>query len=871
MALSLAVLAASLVVTGKAGAAKPGCVEKLLRHPTEGDLGSYIENPGASGNGQGTGQLIDVHVKYVAVQGCEAWARIGEFRLEMKRRGGSWGAPDALKVWEHTTTRSLSASSEAFEGGFAYAPSPPEILATCVSGARPRYRLATRTKVRPLSSKKTAGTSPARYLPVTYRPASAAHCSVRSSRRQVPLDGDLTLSVSGLPAGTDGVVVVRGSRTNRRLTIGRSRTLSLPAGHYTVIVERVSVGAAGRGIEAGAVAYPAKRKLGVTVKAGGTKTQIRYAGVVNPSARPLPDTVLGVVGDPEDPQAVLLPGGGAEPKVGTIFVGAPSAALPRGLVAKVTTVQRRQEHLIVGLESVSISEAVPAFEFVGSLDLAPAPSAEPSAESSALDKLLHPGARSAGPPKATASGSACSPPKLVKFGAHLDSLELRQAFVDAFPPQMRLTLAVRTTESLGVAAAAVGINCDWKLAELGPYQTVIPVGPIPVPVYATLPVNAGIHVNGRLDVGTVNLASTTVATTNVGTEDNQAGLSEQGSNVWTSGFGAISGSAKLSASVGVQAGIGVAKGANVHLTAGFGPEFDWSTGHECELRLDLGSLSAGVSILGKDFNTPSFTPLHPKLWHGCPPAAGGGGSGSGGGSGGSPGGGDKQGTGPAPSPGGGGVVNPDGPGILETSPSDIEAGQSFGVKLTGTCPVGSGQLLAMQIVEPGASFDPHKDYFGTGWEPLYLGHTSLGISTEFPLGDYELIGECLEGEGFVTDPMPPVLHEYRAPLNVIKGPTALSIQPSTVHAGGTVVVTPQAPCAGPNGGEIKLSLSSSSGSESIPLGNANGNCEWGPTNVSIPSNLKPGTYYVDVEVRESPNPNKFLSWFDYVEASFTVE
>ncbi len=91
--------------------------------------------------------------------------------------------------------------------------------------------------------------------------------------------------------------------------------------------------------------------------------------------------------------------------------------------------------------------------------------------------------------------------------------------------------------------------------------------------------------------------------------------------MWLTGTLALTGSVKLSASIGVQAGIGIAKGANVHVEAGFGPEFDWSSGHDCELMLDLGSLSAGVTVLGKSLDTPSFTPLKLNLWHGCQPSS----------------------------------------------------------------------------------------------------------------------------------------------------------------------------------------------------------------------------------------------------------
>jgi hypothetical protein len=190
-----------------------------------------------------------------------------------------------------------------------------------------------------------------------------------------------------------------------------------------------------------------------------------------------------------------------------------------------------------------------------------------------------------------------------------------------------LTLAVRTSESLGVALAAAGINCDFDLGQIGPFQGAIPVGPIVVPVYATFPVTAGIHLNGSLNVGTFHVASTTVAHVAGGFDENSASLSEEGTNVWVTGAPSITGSVRLSASIGVQGGVGIAKGANVHVEADFGPDFAWSSGKPCALDIDLGSLSAGVSVFGKQLNTPSFTPFKWDIWHGCQPASTGTGNG----------------------------------------------------------------------------------------------------------------------------------------------------------------------------------------------------------------------------------------------------
>jgi alpha-tubulin suppressor-like RCC1 family protein len=473
----------------------------------------------------------------------------------------------------------------------------------------------------------------------------------------------LLITATGLPKNVQASVVLNSRSGHRALRFAGSRSLRLAPGSYSVTVRDVVVKRSSRGVRRGAIAYPEKNRLRFNMKSEGTtRIAVGYRAVVNSGVLPLPDRILRVIGEPADPSALLLPNGSL-PAPGTIYTAAPSASLPRGLISKVTKTKKTGAGVRVSLTAVPVTDAVPSLDFSGSIDLEPLGGA-----SSSRLKL---GAEHRSQALASAS-RACVPPKLVKFHAHLDDFELRQASLSAWPPQMRLTLAIRTTESLGVAAVAAGINCDWTLGQLGPYQAAIPVGPIVVPVYATVPVKAGIHVNGRFDVGTINVASTTVADVAAGAKENRGSLSEQGSNVWPSGVLSLSGSAKLYASAGVEAGIGVAKGANVHVAAGFGPEFDWSSGHTCDVYLNLGSLSAGVSVLGKNLNTPPFTPLRPRLWSGC------GGDGGSGGSGG-------PGTGPAGGSGGEERGDPEDYGPLPPlAASRLDAGG------THTCFVSTG-------------------------------------------------------------------------------------------------------------------------------------------------------------------------------------
>ena len=167
-------------------------------------------------------------------------------------------------------------------------------------------------------------------------------------------------------------------------------------------------------------------------------------------------------------------------------------------------------------------------------------------------------------------------PEAGQVGAEVNSFELRQPFLGAWPPQLRLTLAVRTTESLGLAAVAAGINCDWDLGQLGQGRRL--GRRLPIPVYVTLPVTAGVHINGRLNSGNGQRREHNRRPRSSRSEENSASLSQERSHMWITGVLSLSGSAELSISVGVQAGIGIAEGANVHLRADFGPEFAWTSG-----------------------------------------------------------------------------------------------------------------------------------------------------------------------------------------------------------------------------------------------------------------------------------------------------
>jgi hypothetical protein len=457
---------------------------------------------------------------------------------------------------------------------------------------------------------------------------------------------------------------IRGPGTALTVTAPRESLTGLRPGHYVVRVRPLSISRRTARIPKGAKAYPVRRSWGAEVRSGrSSRLTVVYGGIVNPAVRRLPGTTLRVLGDPGQPTAVVLPARD-RPAMGTIFTSGPSRALPYGLISKVVGVRRVGASIRASLRAAPIGEAVSGLDFAGALPLEPSP-----------------GIPAAGQAR---TASACSGPSLFAPHVQLDSVELRQASLGAFPPQLRIVLAVRTTESLGVSAAAIGLNCSWQLGEIGPYQAAVPIGPVVIPVFATIPVKASVRVEGKLEVGKFNIASTTVATVAAGVQENDAKLGEEGTNVWVEGSPSIVGTAALSATVGVEAGIGVVKGANVHVEADFGPEFNWSTGHPCTLVADFGKLTAGVSFLGHELSTHPFAGSKLPLWSGCAPAA-------------------------APPPG-----PPSPPSAPPSGTPDRHS------------------ITSYNRIEPGA---PHHNYFDVAWQPFTASSntiTELGATVGNP-------------------------------------------------------------------------------------------------------------------------------------------
>jgi hypothetical protein len=428
--------------------------------------------------------------------------------------------------------------------------------------------------------------------------AFGASASAAFGASPVSGPGRLVVVVSGLPPGQHPVASLRGpgiaaAIRGARLVIRRARP-----GRYTITLRRVVIARPWRSVAAGAVATPKAQRIVVSVRARQTTTvNASYGTIVNPRVRQLPGGLTGVRGDDTSPSGLLYAAGAHVPTVGSILLAPPSALLPHGVVARVTGVHQIGGKRLVSVVNVPVSEAVPEFSFTGAADLHPA-----SDQSSPLARKAD----------TTCGGYSF----FFDVGASLDQFQIRQASAGLWPPQMSFTLAVRTSEHLGIRAFSASLQCAVDLGQIGPtWRGAIPSPVGPIPVYANIPITLNGSIAGSGPGFRVNHASTHVITLGLGSH-NQFDFQEQGENTWTSGTSGGA-TADISLLASLEFGIGDPTVGNVHLDVGFGPDLTIKPSAGCDLELDLGSVSAGVRIGWFGASTPSWTPFHHHLWHGC--------------------------------------------------------------------------------------------------------------------------------------------------------------------------------------------------------------------------------------------------------------
>lgn len=201
-------------------------------------------------------------------------------------------------------------------------------------------------------------------LTVLVAPATVPDAAAGNSAHSAGQGRALTVEVRGLPRGTDPRGVVVGPAGFRRTVAARRTKLSgLRSGRYTLKLRVVRVKRAWPPVKVGARALPARKAWSIKVSQTGTATLAgRYGSLVNPRLRAPTEPVLAIRGAPENPRAVVFRG---RPWLerGTTVSLAPSARLPRGLLARVDEVSRLVDRTEVRVHSVSPFDVAPVLEF----------------------------------------------------------------------------------------------------------------------------------------------------------------------------------------------------------------------------------------------------------------------------------------------------------------------------------------------------------------------------------------------------------------------------------------------------------------------------------------------------------------------------
>ena len=403
-----------------------------------------------------------------------------------------------------------------------------------------------------------------------------------------PPSTELSISVTGLPPAQSASLVITGRgvdlRVDRRSPIRESK---LPPGHYRVRVLPVVIRQSPAGMF---VAKPVSPVLDVVVFAKQTTdVPVAYAPI-NSEVAPMPE-IRRVFWKDGHPSAVTLRAGTASAIAkGTILVSAPTALLPDGLVAAVTGGTGAE----VFLETESLADVVPYLSSA-MLELTATPHAPTESRCTLGSESDY--------------GLTSRISYRVSVGR---DIELR-AFLDAWRRELRLALALRSTEWISaVAGASMHSRC---VEELGPYVGSIGIGPVSIPVYAAVRVTTSSYAHGRF-AGTFTMTGTVRASVAAhGTRVSRPNL-QLGSALSSTSL-SLAGRVALSAEIELTAGIGLPD-AGISLRGDFRTQLGVAPERGCQLTLQPSSLDARADVFGVPLRSiPLFT-LHPRtLWRGC--------------------------------------------------------------------------------------------------------------------------------------------------------------------------------------------------------------------------------------------------------------
>ncbi len=413
--------------------------------------------------------------------------------------------------------------------------------------------------------------------------------------------GSLRVAVSGMAKGQPVSVVLSRSGQKTRTVRRQGQLLrGLRAGVWRVRVLPVKTARRAGAVPRVATVFPRRTGLSVRVRPKRTaQLRVAYGSVLNPRVRPAP-AALSVAGNPVRPTSITVPVRGA-PGRGSIILSGPAAMLPEGLVARVTRVAAGPLGTrTLLLTHIPVSEAVPVISYSGPL----------------LDQRK----RSAGfgaYADLKLEGSACG-----VFGGFDVGGSFRfgtpriEAQIDAgrFGFKAKAVFVIHSQPEATVRMTTDGgVFCERELAAPTFIVGYIPAGPVPVPVYASIPLTMRAEASARTIMTSKIAWDMAVGVRSRGVmlapvfEAHNPSMDIQVSSDVTS---------KVGPSVGLEAGVGLRGAASISVTVATAVEFSTS-GRQCSWDWKLGEFTGEAAVGPLTLRTPSGSVSSHRLWTGC--------------------------------------------------------------------------------------------------------------------------------------------------------------------------------------------------------------------------------------------------------------
>ena len=592
-----------------------------------------------------------------------------------------------------------------------------------------------------------------------------------------------------------------GGRGNDVLNAGQGRrdVLLGGAGHDRFITRHS--GHARTDADAGEVVN-GRRKVVRSVKRRSTSTP--------PSRR-----VLKVTGNPANSEVVVLASGVSVPHVGGTLVLPPSRKALHGVLGVVTAVAHRRGRTVVRTRPGTLQDAYKSFHahLQGSLAQLTTPSYQRASTSVSLGGFA---------PKFSCKGPALKH----SVATRVDLTEVNLIFDVTDNPSINFLLT-------GQPKFHLDFDFSGKVTCTALHQVPIPVGNTGIVIKvgpkfsfeASGKIGAHFTWDPRIAYGFYRSRSSGNADFHV--FKNQGSVDFDGRAGITVGLG-------LKTDVTLAGRVGVAGTIGPELIGE--AEAESASAQACyDIRADMAAeLEAYADVFFKTwtFHIASGHFGRVQLAHSCS-------GGSGGGGGESNGGGDSG--GPSAPTGGGSGASDGGP--LEAVPSVVAGGQNFELR-GGQCPSGTSGVAEYYVPRGAPAEDVEDEYHTYGVTYGTSQHYPYGYAPIWPSGSYDVVIQCLD---WLTET---VLAEFRVGITINEPGREVTLTPTIVPTSGAVTISPEAPCTWTPGGTIFVWYNGPWANNTKPfeVGSVDSECRWSPIEITLPADLPPGEYSVEVGV-----------------------